>query len=124
MLNLNNWLKSTSQKLDSLTQQVANAQQMSMEEIKTRLIRSEKSHDSSRYEELNRKQISYLEDLDEKLNLVIQKQNNEFDPTSFIDVTYENMRQTKDLSARMDNIESKINKIQGYMEKIVAYIEE
>lgn len=124
MLNLNNWLKSTSQKLDSLTQQVANAQQMSMEEIKTRLIRSEKSHDSSRYEELNRKQISYLEDLDEKLNLVIQKQNNEFDPTSFIDVTYENMRQTKDLSARMDNIEAKINKIQGYMEKIVAYIEE
>ena len=124
MGGLNNWLKSTSQKLDGIAQQVANAHQMSMEEIKARLIRSEKSHDNNRFEEANKKQISYLEDLDEKLNLVIQKQNDAFNPTSFIDVTYENMRQTKELSERMDNIESKINKIQGYMEKIVAYIEE
>ena len=124
MGSLNNWLKSTSQKLDGIAEQVASAHQMSMEEIKARLIRSEKSHDGNRFEEANKKQISYLEDLDEKLNLVIQKQNDAFDPTSFIDVTYENMRQTKELSERMDNIESKINKIQGYMEKIVAYIEE
>ena len=58
------------------------------------------------------------------MNLILQKQNSEFDPASFIDVTYENMKQTKELTERMDDLETKIDKIQGYMEKIVAYIEE
>ena len=122
--HMGGWLKSASQKLDGLSQQVENAERMSMEEIKTRLIRSEKSPDSARIEESSKKQISYLEDLDEKLNLLLQKQGSEFDPASFIDVTYENMKQTKELSGRMDDLEVKIDKIQGYMEKIVAYIEE
>ena len=121
---LNNWLKSTAQKLEILSQQVENAEKMSMEEIKTRLIRSEKSPDSGKIEEATRRQISYLEDLDEKLNVLLQRQQDGFDPTSFIDVTYENMKQTKELASRMDEMEIKIDKIQGYMEKIVAYIEE
>ena len=54
----------------------------------------------------------------------MQRQQDGFDPTSFIDVTYENMKQTKELASRMDEMEVKIDKIQGYMEKIVAYIEE
>lgn len=124
MTHLGGWLKATSQRLETLSQKVENAERMSMEEIKTRLIRSEKSHDGAKIEEVSKKQISYLEDLDEKLNLIMQKQNNGFDPTSFIDVTYENMQQTKELSSRMDELEVKIDKIQGYMEKIIAYIEE
>ena len=124
MSYLNNWLKSTAQKLENLTQQVENAEKMSMEEIKTRLIRSEKSPDGGKIEEATRRQISYLEDLDEKLNVLLQRQQDGFDPTSFIDVTYENMKQTKELASRMDEMEVKIDKIQGYMEKIVAYIEE
>ena len=124
LTHLNGWFKATSQKLETLAKQVENAERMSMEEIKTRLIRSEKSPDGSRIEEVSKKQFSYLEDLDEKLNLILQKQNSEFDPASFIDVTYENMKQTKELTERMDDLETKIDKIQGYMEKIVAYIEE
>ncbi len=124
MGNLNNWLKSVAQKLEMLSQQVENAEKMSMEEIKTRLIRSEKSSDNGKFEEVNKRQISYLEDLDEKLNVLLQRQQDGFDPNSFIDVTYENMKQTKELASRMDEMEVKIDKIQGYMEKIVAYIEE
>ena len=37
---------------------------------------------------------------------------------------FKNMKQTKELASRMDEMEVKIDKIQGYMEKIVAYIEE
>ena len=124
MSHLNGWFKSTSQKLETLTQQIENAERMSMEEIKTRLIRSEKSPDGAKIEEVSKRQFSYLEDLDEKLNVLLQRQTSEFDPTSFIDVTYENMKQTKGLSSRMDELEEKIDKIQGYMEKIIAYIEE
>ena len=124
MSHLNAWFKSATQKLEILSQKVENAEQMSMEEIKTRLIRSEKSPSGAKIDEVSERQISYLEELDEKLSLLLQKQNNEFDPTSFIDVTYQNMKQTKDLSSRMDELEIKIDKIQGYMEKIVAYIEE
>ena len=124
MSHLNGWFKSTSQKLETLTQQIENAERMSMEEIKTRLIRSEKSPDGAKIEEVSKRQFSYLEDLDEKLNVLLQRQTSEFDPTSFIDVTYENMKQTKELSSRMDELEVKIDKIQGYMEKIIAYIEE
>ena len=54
----------------------------------------------------------------------MQKQNGEFDPANFIDVAYENMKQTKNIAKRMDNLEDKIDRIQNYMEKIVAYIDE
>ncbi len=124
MSHLNNWFKSAAQKLEGLSQQIENAEKMSMEEIKTRLIRSEKSPDGGKLEEVSKRQISYLEDLDEKLNVLLQRQQDGFDPNSFIDVTYENMKQTKELASRMDEMEIKIDKIQGYMEKIVAYIEE
>ncbi len=124
MSHLNNWFKSAAQKLEGLSEQIENAEKMNMEEIKTRLIRSEKSPDGGKIEEATRRQISYLEDLDEKLNVLLQRQQDGFDPNSFIDVTYENMKQTKELASRMDEMEVKIDKIQGYMEKIVAYIEE
>ncbi len=122
--HLNAWFKSAAQKLEGLSQQIENAEKMSMEEIKTRLIRSEKSADGTKIDEATRRQISYLEDLDEKLNVLLQRQQDGFDPNSFIDVTYENMKQTKELANRIDEMEVKIDKIQGYMEKIVAYIEE
>ena len=124
MNHLNNWFKSAAQKLEGLSQQIENAEKMSMEEIKARLVRSEKSAEGTKIDEATRRQISYLEDLDEKLNVLIQRQQDGFDPNSFIDVTYENMKQTKELAGRMDEMEVKIDKIQGYMEKIVAYIEE
>ena len=124
MSHLNTWFKTAAQKMEGLAQQIENAEKMSMEEIKSRLIRSEKSPDGGKIEEATRRQISYLEDLDEKLNVLLQRQQDGFDPTSFIDVTYENMKQTKELASRMDEMEVKIDKIQGYMEKIVAYIEE
>lgn len=125
MVRLNTWLKGATQKLGVLAQQVENAERMSVEEIKTRLVHSEKTATAPiRDDGTGRKQLAYLHELNEKLNALMQKQNGEFDPANFIDVAYENMKQTKNIAKRMDNLEDKIDRIQNYMEKIVAYIDE
>ena len=124
MNQINNWLRNSAQKLDLMAQQIKNNEQMGMEEIKTRLIQSEKSQVSAKTEELNKQQMSYLRDMNDKLETIMQQQSADFDPAGFIDVTYENMKQTKELGARMSAIETKVDKIQGYLEKIVSYIQE
>lgn len=124
MTQINNWLKTSAQRLEAMSEQIKENEQMNMEEIKARLVHSEKSGQGAKNEAFERKQIGYFEELNEKLESLLAQQNPEFDPTSFIDVTYENMKQTKELGARMTSLEGKVDKIQGYLEKIVSYIQE
>ena len=57
-----------------------------------------------------------IADLSKKVELLVQNQNDGFNPAQFIDIFYENMTQTKMLSNRVEIIEDKINSITGVVE--------
>ena len=65
-----------------------------------------------------------LEELDEKISLILQKQSEGFDVKSFIDLFYDNTSQTKSLASRVEGIESKLNSISKNIERIISYIDE
>ena len=62
-------------------------------------------------------------ELNKKLELLAQSQNENFNPSQFVDIFYENMTQTKMLSNRVEIIEDKINSIQTAVDKLLSYVE-
>ena len=106
------------------------------EDIKTRLLQSEKSKQnvlefSAKIENAlkhiiknSQAQDAKIADLTKKVELLVQTQNENFNPAQFIDIFYENMTQTKMLSNRVEIIEDKINSIQNAVEKLISYVEQ
>ena len=69
-------------------------------------------------------QDNKIVELNKKIELLAQAQSENFNPTQFIDIFYENMTQTKMLSNRVEIIEDKINSIQNSLEKLISYVEQ
>lgn len=137
--NIGGWLKNTNSRLENLTNMVGmlskrieNAEKLGLEEVKTRLVQSEREYAApQKLEEVlsgvykkYKIQEMRLEELDEKISLILQKQSEGFDVKSFIDLFYDNTTQTKSLASRVDSMENKLNSISKNIEKIISYIDE
>ena len=134
--HLSGWFKDAVIKIDDLAERVDDMQKIGFEDIKTRLIQSEKSKNT--LNEFNAKienslklliknsqaQDNKIVELNKKIELLAQAQSVNFTPTQFIDIFYENMTQTKMLSNRVEIIEDKINSIQNSLEKLISYVEQ
>ncbi len=137
--NIGGWLKNTNSRLENLSNMVGvlskrieNTEKLGLEEVKTRLVQSERDYVAPQKleEVLNGVYKKYkiqemrLEELDEKISLILQKQSEGFDVKSFIDLFYDNTTQTKSLASRVDSMENKLNSISKNIEKIISYIDE
>lgn len=134
--NISGWLRDTNNKIDDLSQNVEDVQKNALQEIRSQLIQSEKSKKSAgefytRIEnalkhiiKTNQSADSKIAELEKKVELIMQAQNDAFNPSQFIDIFYENMTQTKMLSNRVEIIEDKINSIQNALEKLISYVEQ
>lgn len=133
--HLSGWFKDAVNKIDDLAEKVGDIQSVGFEDIRTRLIQSEKSKTSTlefsaKIENALKIMIRNAKAQDEKIaqltskvDLMVQNQNESFNPSQFIDIFYENMTQTKMLSNRVEIIEDKINSIQNAVEKLISYVE-
>ena len=133
--HLSGWFKDAVNKIDDLAEKVGDIQSVGFEDIRTRLIQSEKSKTNTI--EFNAKMENALKimiknakmqeekiaQLTSKIDLIAKNQNEGFNPSQFIDIFYENMTQTKMLSNRVEIIEDKINSIQNAVEKLISYVE-
>lgn len=137
--NIGGWLKNTNSRLENLSNMVGmlskkieNTEKLGLEEVKTRLVQSERDHVAPQKieEALNGVYKKYkiqemrLDEINEKMTSILQKQSEGFDVKSFIDLFYDNTTQTKSLASRVDNIENKLNTISKNIEKIISYIDE
>ncbi|MBR3604520.1 MAG: hypothetical protein IKL52_00650 [Candidatus Gastranaerophilales bacterium] len=134
--NLSGWLKDAVIKIDDLADRFEDLKNIGFEDIKTRLLQSEKSR--ANVMEFNAKlenalkhiikssqiQENRITELTKKVELLTQAQSENFNPAQFIDIFYENMTQTKMLSNRVEIIEDKINSIQNAVEKLIGYVEQ
>ena len=106
------------------------------EDIKTRLLQSEKSklnsiEFASKVENTlkvliknSKVQEEQIQELSKKLDLLTQATAEGFNPNQFIEIFYDNMTQTKMLSNRVEIVEDKINSIQNAVEKLLSYVEQ
>jgi len=137
--NIGGWLRNTNARLDNLTKaldvlskRIEHAEKLNLEGMTAKLVQSEKDYSApQRLEEalagIQKKykiQEMRLEELDEKISLILQKQSEGFDVKSFIDLFYDNTSQTKSLASRVDGIETKLGSISKNIEKIISYIDE
>ena len=134
--NLSGWFKDTVIKIDDLADRFDDLKNSGFEDIKTRLLQSEKS--KANVLEFNSKienalkhiirnsqaQDAKINELTKKVELLTQAQGESFNPNQFIDIFYENMTQTKMLSNRVEIIEDKINSIQNAVERLISYVEQ
>ena len=133
--HLTGWFKDAVNKIDELTDKVEDIQNIGFEDIKERLIQSEKSKATSEFNikventlkhliKYSQSQDAKIVELTKKIELLMQTQAESFNPSQFIDIFYENMTQTKMLSNRVEIIEDKINSIQNCVEKLINYVEQ
>ncbi|MBR5304666.1 MAG: hypothetical protein IKU37_07570 [Candidatus Gastranaerophilales bacterium] len=134
--HLSGWFKDAVVKIDDLAERFDDLRNIGFEDIKTRLTQSEKSKQnvlefSAKIENALKhiiknaqNQDAKIADLSKKVELLVQNQNDSFNPAQFIDIFYENMTQTKMLSNRVEIIEDKINSIQNAVEKLISYVEQ
>ena len=133
--HLAGWFKDAVEKINELTDKVEDIQNIGFEDIKERLIQSEKSRTHSEFNTKVENALKHLIkhaqnqdnkiiELTKKIELMTQAQAESFNPSQFIDIFYENMTQTKMLSNRVEIIEDKINSIQSCVEKLISYVEQ
>lgn len=137
--NMGGWIRNTNARLENLSKamdvvskKIEHTEKLGLEGITSKLIQSEKDYGApQRVEEaLAGVQKKYkiqemrLEELDEKISLILQKQSEGFDVKSFIDLFYDNTSQTKSLASRVESIENKLNSISKNIERIISYIDE
>ena len=133
---LSGWVKDSMLKIESMAEKFDDMRNIGFEDIKTRLIQSEKSKSdvlefSAKIENAlkhiiksSQLQDAKIQELTKKVEVLAQNQNDNFNPSQFIDIFYENMTQTKMLSNRVEIIEDKINLIQTAVERLVSYVEQ
>ncbi len=137
--NLGGWFKNTNSRLeglgrliDALAKKVDNTEKLGLEGITSRLVQSEREYSApgkledalTSVQKKYKVQEMRLEELDEKISLILQKQSEGFDVKSFIDLFYDNTTQTKSLASRVEGIENKLNSISKNIERIISYIDE
>ncbi len=132
---ISSWFKETVDKLDDIQERMDEIQNTGFEDIKTRLVQSDKTRLAAN--EFNTKienalkhliknsqiQENKINELSKKLEVLQENQTESFNPGQFIDIFYENMTQTKMLANRVEIIEDKISSIQSAVDKLISYVE-
>jgi len=133
--HLSGWCQDSVNKINDLAEKFDDLRNIGFEDIKTRLLQSEKSKASviefnGRIENALKHLVKHatnqdmkIAELNKKIELMAQAQSENFNPSQFIDIFYENMTQTKMLSNRVEIIEDKINAIQNSVEKLINYVD-
>ena len=134
--HLTGWFKDAVEKIDNIYTKIDDMENIGFQDIKTRIVQSEKSKATqkefnAKVENALKHLIKYgqnnetkVDALSKKVELMSQTQAENFNPSQFIDIFYENMTQTKILANRVEIIEDKMNAIQGCVEKLLSYVEQ
>lgn len=135
LASVNEWIDSVSQILQVISDKIDKAEKLNLQEIKTRMIQAESSVDNAEVMEaidefrsdLSKKQQIQeikIENIDEKLANLVQKQAEPINFSSITKLIEANARQTNALISRIDGIENQILSMQNNIEKLINYIEE
>jgi len=134
--HLQGWFKDTVIKIDEMRDTLDNIQNNGFEDIKTRLVQSEKSKLNSlefatKVENTlklliknSKMQEDKIQELSSKLDLLTQLQTESFNPTDFINTFHDLPANTRTLNNRVEILEEKINNIQNAVEKLLSYVEQ
>ena len=128
IMRFDGWLKNTTAKIEVLAAKIDKSEKIKMEDLKSRLIQTEKSQAMpQKIEEVvmsiykkYRSQETKIDDLLNKIDNLNQKQTDHFDVREFIDVIYDTTKKQESLISRMDNIEDKMDLIQAKIDHIIS----
>lgn len=128
IMRFDGWLKNTTAKIELLAAKIEKSEKIKMEDLKTRLIQSEKNQAMpQKLEEAimsiykkYRSQETKIDDLVNKIENLSQKQSDTFDVKEFIDLFYDNTKKQENLMSRMDGIEDKMDLIQAKIDHIIS----
>ena len=128
IMKFDSWLKNTTAKIELLAAKIEKSEKIKMEDLKTRLMQSDKNQAMpQKLEEAvmsiykkYRSQETKIDELMTKIDILSQKQADSFDVKEFIDVFYDNTKKQENLVSRMDSIEDKMDLIQGKIDHIIA----
>ena len=128
IMRFDSWLKNATAKIDLLAAKIEKSEKIKMEDLKTRLIQSEKNQAMpQKLEEAimaiykkYRVQETKIEDMINKMEAFTQKQSDTFDIKEFIDLFYDNTKKQDNLISRMDSIEDKMDYMQAKIDHIIS----
>lgn len=128
IMRFDSWLKNATAKIDLLAAKIEKSEKIKMEDLKTRLIQSEKNQAMpQKVEEAimtiykkYRVQETKIEDMINKMEAFTQKQSDTFDIKEFIDLFYDNTKKQDNLISRMDSIEDKMDYMQAKIDHIIS----
>ena len=128
IMRFDSWLKNATAKIDLLAAKIEKSEKIKMEELKTRLIQSEKNQAMpQKLEEAimaiykkYRVQETKIEDMINKMEAFTQKQSDTFDIKEFIDLFYDNTKKQDNLISRMDGLEDKMDYMQAKIDHIIS----
>ncbi len=128
IMRFDSWLKNTTAKIDVLAAKIEKSEKIKMEDLKSRLIQSEKNQAMpQKLEEAimtiykkYRVQETKIEDMINKVEALSQKQTDTFDIKEFIDLFYDNTKKQDSLISRMDGIEDKMDYMQAKIDHIIS----
>ncbi len=130
IMRFDSWLKNTTARIDLLAAKIEKSEKIKMEDLKSRLIQSEKNQSMpQKLEEAvlsiykkYRLQENKIEELINKVDTISLSNKNadNFDVKEFIDIFYDNTQKTQNLISRMDGIEDKMDLIQAKIDHIIS----
>lgn len=128
IMRFDSWLKNATAKIDLLAAKIEKSEKIKMEDLKTRLIQSEKNQAMpQKLEEAimaiykkYRVQETKIEDMINKMEAFTQKQSDTFDIKEFIDLFYDNTKKQDNLISRMDGLEDKMDYMQAKIDHIIS----
>lgn len=127
IMRFDGWLKNTTAKIELLAAKIEKSEKIKMEDLKTRLIQSEKNQAMpQKIEEVvmsiykrYRSQETKIDDLSHKIESLSDKQSETFDVKEFIDLFYDTTKKQENIMSRMDSIEDKMDLIQAKIDHII-----
>ena len=128
IMRFDTWLKNTTAKIDLLAAKIEKSEKIKMEDLKSRLIQTEKNQAMpQKVEEAimtiykkYRVQETKIEEMINKMDSLVQKQSDTFDIKEFIDLFYDNTKKQDNLISRMDGIEDKMDYMQAKIDHIIS----
>ena len=128
IMRFDSWLKNATAKIDLLAAKIEKSEKIKMEDLKSRLIQSEKNQAMpQKVEEAimtiykkYRVQETKIEEMINKMEAFTQKQSDTFDIKEFIDLFYDNTKKQDNLISRMDGIEDKMDYMQAKIDHIIS----
>ena len=131
IMKFDGWLKNTTAKIELLAAKIEKSEKIKMEDLKTRLMQSDKNQAMpQKLEEVltgiykkYRLQETKMDDLTNKLENLSNKQSDSFDAKEFIEILYDTTKKQENIMSRMDSVEDKMDLIQAKLDHIISFIQ-